>query len=276
MKKYTTYDSGYVLKVGEAGMERLKILNAIENPFTQCFIKNIGIKKGAHLLELGCGTGDMTVWLAKQVGKFGKVTAIDASEEQIELTKKLARASNISNIDAKVASAYELEKLKLEGQIDYIYSRFVLPHLVEPQNVLLDLKNLLKDSGIMIMQDPIDMFPEYHHSTVDKFRAMFKKYRKISNKDFNIGIKYFSFFSQMKMKILDYKSNNSLLTTENEKMQFKRAMVELKDSYIKFDVISENDALIFIKELESLAKDPNLMLVHISSVIIAGQKNSSF
>ena len=274
MSKYTTHDVGYALKVGEAGKERLKILNAVENPHTHSFIKNIGIKKGSHILELGCGTGDMTVWLAKQVGKFGKITAIDASEEQIELTKKLAIENNVSNIDAKVVSAYELEKLNLE--VDYIYSRFVLIHLVEAHNVLLDLKKLLKNGGIMIMQDIIDLSFKYNNSTLNRFREIFRQYNKKSNKDFNMGYKYFSLFNQMRMKILDCKSHNTILTTENEKLQYYRAMVEVKDVYVKSGLISEDEAVTLIKELKSLAKDPDLMLIHGSTVIIAAQKNSSF
>ena len=40
---------------------------------------------GENILEVGRGTGSMTTWLAKQVGRKGHIIAVDASEKQVEL-----------------------------------------------------------------------------------------------------------------------------------------------------------------------------------------------
>ena len=46
------------------------------------------------VIDIGCGTGLMTKWLAEQVGETGHIIAIDNRENQLELAKK----SNNANV----------------------------------------------------------------------------------------------------------------------------------------------------------------------------------
>ena len=60
-------------------------------------------------LDLGCGTGVLTIPLAKY---FREVVAIDPESEMLAEGKSLARQRHISNIQWVGASSYELGKLK--------------------------------------------------------------------------------------------------------------------------------------------------------------------
>ena len=40
-------------------------------------LEQSGIKKGDTVLDIGCGTGELTLEIAKRVGPTGKVIAID-------------------------------------------------------------------------------------------------------------------------------------------------------------------------------------------------------
>ena len=84
----------YVLQVGEQGFDRLKFLNGIFGEHSRNFLIRAGLKAGASVLELGCGTGSMTAWLAGAVGEAGSVIAVDASKEQIEIAKRAVENSN--------------------------------------------------------------------------------------------------------------------------------------------------------------------------------------
>ena len=76
-----TEDSKYFLSVGEVDKERLRRLNDLYNPATQQFLLSNGLRPGMHVLDVACGTGIMTQWLARQVGANGWVHAIDQNEE---------------------------------------------------------------------------------------------------------------------------------------------------------------------------------------------------
>ena len=47
-------------------------------------VETFKIRKGMHVLEIGCGQGDTTVVLADMVGKEGKVVAIDIASPNME------------------------------------------------------------------------------------------------------------------------------------------------------------------------------------------------
>ena len=49
-----------------------------------------GIKRGMRVLELGCGVGDVSLWVAKLVGPTGLVVGVDESAERIDLAQKRA------------------------------------------------------------------------------------------------------------------------------------------------------------------------------------------
>ena len=59
-------------------------------------ISKARLREGAYVLDVGCGTGGLTVEAAFQVGYKGKVFAIDEDEEAIKLTR-----SNVEKFDAQ-------------------------------------------------------------------------------------------------------------------------------------------------------------------------------
>jgi len=57
------------------------------------------LKDGNIVLDIGCGSGSLTVEAAMQVAPNGKVYAIDQDESAIKLTKENAKKFNVTNIE---------------------------------------------------------------------------------------------------------------------------------------------------------------------------------
>lgn len=48
----------------------------------------LGIQRGMRVLDLGCGVGDLSLWIAKLVGPNGLVVGVDESAEAIDVAEK--------------------------------------------------------------------------------------------------------------------------------------------------------------------------------------------
>ena len=57
------------------------------------------LKDGNTVIDIGCGSGSITVEAAMQVVPNGKVYAIDQDENAIKLTKENAKKFNVTNIE---------------------------------------------------------------------------------------------------------------------------------------------------------------------------------
>ncbi|MCG8352580.1 MAG: class I SAM-dependent methyltransferase [Chloroflexales bacterium] len=109
----------------------------------QAFLRLIGDVSGIIILEIGCGTGELSVWLAK-LG--ARVTATDYSRSAIERIRSLAQFNDvIDRINAYQIDALDLSKLG--ATYDLIVGKYILHH-VEPFNTFVEiLYNAMQDNG---------------------------------------------------------------------------------------------------------------------------------
>lgn len=67
--------------MGHAGreLERLRLQSTILEPVSRRLLKEASIGPGQRMLDIGCGTGDVSAMLADVVGRAGRVVGIDVS-----------------------------------------------------------------------------------------------------------------------------------------------------------------------------------------------------
>ncbi len=108
-----------------------------------------GIKKGMHVLDVGCGSGITTSYLYKITGESGSVTGIDASKERIQHAKKEYEDTGIRFIQKNIYD--DLTEL---GTFDFIWVRFFLEyHQAGSREIVERLTHLLKQGGILCLVD---------------------------------------------------------------------------------------------------------------------------
>ena len=66
-----------------------------ERKVKDLIIELLGLKPGAHVLDVGCGTGDDAREMAGMVGENGRVVGIDPSETLITESKARAGSSGL-------------------------------------------------------------------------------------------------------------------------------------------------------------------------------------
>ena len=122
-------------------------------------IEYSGIKEGMTILEVGCGSGAFTTFVARAVGEKGKVYALDIQTAMLkQLENKLSKSENkdINNIQTVNSSAYELPFD--DNSIDLVYMITVLQEIPDRNKALQQARRVLKPGGILavteLFQDP--------------------------------------------------------------------------------------------------------------------------
>lgn len=114
----------------------------------------LGDLSNKHVLEYGCGLGQMTSLLAKN---SAKVTSFDLSINSVNYTKKRAQ---LNHVDGKIELAVSAgESLPFASEsFDIIFGKAILHHL-NVHHGWYDLYRMLKPGGRAVFIEPIGMNP---------------------------------------------------------------------------------------------------------------------
>ncbi|MFO9151053.1 methyltransferase domain-containing protein [Legionella pneumophila serogroup 1] len=91
--------STYILNTNDKARERLSLQHQLYAKNSLDLLAEIGFPRKMTALEIGCGSGDMTLELAKLIGPEGTLLTMDLSPDQLDYTQQRTRAySNIANV----------------------------------------------------------------------------------------------------------------------------------------------------------------------------------
>lgn len=127
-----------------------------------------GLTPGMKVLDLACGTGDITLLAAEQVAPSGHVTGVDISEKMLEVGRRRAAASAYHEIiEMKKGSAMELEYP--DKTFDAVTMGFALRGVKEVAKVIQESYRVLKPGGRFINIDaalPLDPVARAMHRLI--------------------------------------------------------------------------------------------------------------
>ena len=106
--------------------------------------KDVCPKAGDVILDLGCGTGELSAYLAELVGSEGKVIGVDPDNERIQLARESHK--QVKNLSFVEGSASILPQTGL-GPFDIIFSNYALHFMKNKKQVFNNMFNSLKAGG---------------------------------------------------------------------------------------------------------------------------------
>ncbi|MDR3752847.1 MAG: methyltransferase domain-containing protein [Terracidiphilus sp.] len=123
-------------------------------------IRALALEAGATVVDLGAGTGYFALPFALAVGAAGRVIAIDAQDEMLELLRRKIAPSAASNIELICAEA---DRIALPGSAcDLFFLANVWHEIPDRAAALAEAKRVLKAQGrIAILDWRPDVEPEH-------------------------------------------------------------------------------------------------------------------
>lgn len=111
---------------------------------------------GDTILDLGCGTGELSAYLAELVGPNGKVVGVDPDKERLLLSQQ--SYSEIKNLSFVEGSASNFLGMGTESY-DIIFSNYVLQWIPDKRNAFQNMYRSLKPNGKLAAQYVSYLFP---------------------------------------------------------------------------------------------------------------------
>jgi ubiquinone/menaquinone biosynthesis C-methylase UbiE len=108
-------------------------------------LKELGVKPGQTVCDMGCGNGFYTLKLAELVGKKGKVLAVDIQPEMLHLLDLREKEAGLDNIEPILGTPAD-PQLE-EGTVDLILCVDVYHEFSHPEHMLTAMRKALKPEG---------------------------------------------------------------------------------------------------------------------------------
>jgi ubiquinone/menaquinone biosynthesis C-methylase UbiE len=110
------------------------------------------VKPGDCVLEIGCGTGTLTMEAKRQAGPLGKVFGIDIIPGMIELSQRKAAQAN-QDIIYQLGSIDDIPFS--ESQFDVVLCSFMIFHMSETtrRKGIAEIQRVLKPQGRLLVLD---------------------------------------------------------------------------------------------------------------------------
>jgi ubiquinone/menaquinone biosynthesis C-methylase UbiE len=138
----------YVLGHTSRELDRLDLQGRLYRDVTRRAMQDGGIEQGMRVLDLGCGSGDVSFLAAELVGPAGTVVGIDRDRGTIEAAGERARHRDATNVAFRVANVGDVVET---GGFDGLVGRFILMHQADPAAALAGAARNVRSGGAVVM-----------------------------------------------------------------------------------------------------------------------------
>jgi ubiquinone/menaquinone biosynthesis C-methylase UbiE len=129
---------------------------------------------GAALLDVGSGPGTITVDLADRISP-GRVTALEATENAIALTRAEATRRGRTDLSYVVRDVHAMEFA--DASFDVVHAHQVLQHVADPVKALAEMRRVCRPGGLVAARDSdyaaFTWFPQLPE--LDEWLALYRR-----------------------------------------------------------------------------------------------------
>ncbi|MBI5440711.1 MAG: class I SAM-dependent methyltransferase [Deltaproteobacteria bacterium] len=214
------------------------------------FLMQSGLSEGMHVLEVGCGAGAMTPWLAQTVGANGSVTALDVDPRALEMTRARVRSLGSGNVEYVLKPVQEIASLR--KSFDLIYCRFVLMQFQEPAEIVGRLVASLNTKGILALDEPdqeadLAMPPCPPCAAANR---VFLDYAERAGMTVQIGKLLFPILRQLGLEIVFAEVRQPIISLRLGLQMFKHGLLDSAPSLVRAGVIDDHGLDELLESLE--------------------------
>jgi ubiquinone/menaquinone biosynthesis C-methylase UbiE len=248
----------YILRGGEQGAERLRLLARVTWPTTKALLRKVGLSAGMHCLDIGCGVGAVTLKLAKWVGSSGRVVGIDLDDRCLELARQEAIRQQLSAL-FRTEPISELRDIRA---YDLVYSRFLLSHLADRGQAIARFALAARPGGLVIVED-IEFAAHFSYPACPAFDRYVNLYQQAVQRkggDPNIGPRLVTLLDDAGLEHVGVQVVQPTFRKGIGKRLAQVTMEHIREAVVQAGLVSQSDVDSIIAELSRFARNTRTIL----------------
>ncbi|KZT66345.1 S-adenosyl-L-methionine-dependent methyltransferase [Daedalea quercina L-15889] len=159
---YAKYSS-CLYPTGEESLDEAEVL------MLESYCTKAQLKDGMKVLDLGCGWGSLTLYLAQRYPK-SRITGLSNSRTQKEHIESVARSQGLHNIEIITADINVFE-FRQVGQFDRVLSIEMFEHMKNYKALLRKVSSWLRPDGLLFVHIFCHRTTPYHFASDDGWMA---------------------------------------------------------------------------------------------------------
>jgi demethylmenaquinone methyltransferase/2-methoxy-6-polyprenyl-1,4-benzoquinol methylase len=130
----------------------LERMNAFQEPEARALIADLRLPAGSCGLDVGCGVGLYTLWLAEAIGLRGAVVGIEPTAERVEAARELVgQRLDRGRIEFREGDGTALAAK--DRSVDWVWCGDVLHHILDTERALAEFRRVVRPGGRVVIKE---------------------------------------------------------------------------------------------------------------------------
>ena len=153
----------YLLDHTDRELRRLDLQGELYRDVTTRALRDAGIGEGMQVLDVGSGSGDVSITAGRLVGPTGSVLGIDRGAAAIRDARAKAAAAGLEHV---LFEQHEIDDFRTASSFHALIGRFVLMHQQDPGRALRAAARHVRPGGVIVMiESHMELLRTGGHST---------------------------------------------------------------------------------------------------------------
>lgn len=263
-------DADYVLGVSTQEQERLRAQGDAVGPMTLRLMTQAGVGAGMRVLDVGCGTGDVSLLAARLVGASDEIVGIDREEQMVEAARK--RASDLGLANVRFVQGDFRDLGAAEGVFDAAIGRLVLMYQADAVEAVRRLTRAVRPGGLVLFQEYDSTMPPTSRVPMPlhvKVRGWIWRTLERSGADVHMGFKLFHVLRTAGLSRIEMRAEAIVATPETRYPTVPLVRV-LLPRMVAYGIAAEEEIDIETLEVRLAAERDAADAVYIGGFVFGG------
>ncbi len=248
----------YVLPTGSIGAARLLMQDELYGASTRTMMLDRGLRPGMRVLDLPCGTGTVSGWIAQRVGEQGSVVGADIDRDQLWVAQ--SQCGGMPQLEFMEANVYATGFPA--GHFDMVHCRLLLCHLQQPMDALREFHRVLKPGGVLVCQDVCfsTCFSSPPSQAYEQSLALARALGKALGTNYDFGTQLHSAMMQAGFGSLTVSFTQPVFMSGKGKSWCLDTFAEATPSIIGNELATREEIAVLLAEMKRVVDDENTLL----------------